>query len=227
MTHVARRGRALHAYDVSGVAAERVERRARSIDDVARERAWSVDATLALEGQVRGLLVRRWAENLRRRFGEGAPERVKAGMGALALEDDPRDDAWVPVAAQLRATELVVELFLGGDRAAVVPIVIEDAQRNASAMSKLALRAAGPGSLLARTGSLHAHACTEGRAEAEVRGSVARLRYHESPLFEHPTWRLLAMTGACGLIALASRTLVSIEAHEVGPHGFGLELAWR
>ena len=42
---------------------------ARTIDDVACEPAWSVDATCALEGSVRGLLVRKWAENLRRRFG--------------------------------------------------------------------------------------------------------------------------------------------------------------
>ncbi|WP_236606527.1 hypothetical protein [Sandaracinus amylolyticus] len=201
--------------------------RARSIDDVACEAAWGVDATCALSGTVRGLLVRRWAENLRRRFGADAADRVKARMGALALADDPRDDAWVPVAAQLRATELVVELFLGGDRRALVPVVIDDAMRNASTMSKLALRTAGPGALLSRTGSLHGHACSEGRAEASVQGSRARLRYVESPLFEHPTWRLLAMTGACGLVALSSRTLVSIEAHDVGPHGFGLEIAWR
>ena len=110
---------------------------------------------------------------------------------------------------------------------ALVPVVIDDAQRNASSMAKLALRTAGPGALLSRTGSLHGHACSEGRAEASVQGSRARLRYLESPLFEHPTWRLLAMTGACGLVALASRTLVSIEAHDVGPRGFGLEIAWR
>jgi hypothetical protein len=60
----------------------------------------------------------------------------------------------------------------------------------------------------------------------EARGQSARLRYEGDVLFEHPTWRLLAMVGAWGLVTLSSRTLASITARERS-QSFEIELAWK
>ena len=87
------------------------EAREQGVLGVAGRMRWSAERTLALPGRCRGSVLARWAENLARRFGPRAVDRVRAGLPEWEqdLPDDPSEEHWFPVGLQLRLTELVID----------------------------------------------------------------------------------------------------------------------
>ena len=84
---------------------------------------WDLARTLALPGWCRGDALGPWGENLTRRFGAGAHDRLRRRLPAEHARIAPvltaRDT--VPAHAQLVLTEAIVDEFLAGDLRALLP----------------------------------------------------------------------------------------------------------
>lgn len=172
-----------------------------------------------------------WAENLRRRFGAGAPERVREALGqdlSEAVPEAPRSADWIPVGAHLRCTEVMIDTFCQGDAAALYPMVFEDTVRALPTGARFALRGLGLRRVLSKAPGVHRRLYDVGRVEVErLERSSARLCFTGAELFEHPTWQLLQSFATRMLFELMGRGRgLQLEAQAPAAGSFALELTW-
>lgn len=146
-----------------------------------------------MSGRCRGDLLGRWGENVVRRFGPDALVRVRARLGppldALPAVLTARD--WVPVYAQVVVTEAIVDELLGGDLAALYPLLVEDTRAGLGRIELALVRAMGPARAFKLAPRAFRKVYERGAVEVEAGPRWARLRFSGSPLFGHPTWRVL------------------------------------
>lgn len=182
-----------------------------------------------LAGRCRGVALSRWAASCRTHFGELALARVRTRVAAQgwAVPDEPSHDAWFPVGVQLALTDAILDECLDGDAAALEPIVVADVRATLPKAAALLLRAAGPGSVLARAPRIHAHVYDVGRADAEVRRRAATVCYRGAALFVQPTWRVLQRCAMRGLVQVCGRSVVALDEVDLGDDGWRVELTWR
>jgi hypothetical protein len=184
---------------------------------------------LALQGRCRGSLLRAWADNVRRRFGDDAVRLVREELGPLSplLPDDPDAGAWLPVAAQIRATDVIIDRLLGGDAAAIEPLLHEDTERARDRALSWVVRHVGPAVVLRRAGALHPHLYDVGRVTASARGGRATIGYSDAELFENPTFRVLQALGVRIFLAMSRREGVVVTGPGGGVRSFTLDVTWR
>jgi hypothetical protein len=178
-----------------------------TVESLAVQPRWESAAVLALPGKSRGDLVGAWGKNVVARFGEAGLARVRARLPApldrLELIQSSRD--WLPVFAQLLVTEAIVDELLGGDWPALYPLLVEDTRTGLGRLQLALLRAMGPARALRLGPSTFAKVHERGAHEVELAGRRARLTFRDSPLFAHPSWRILQL--------LATRALLELTGH--------------
>ncbi len=187
---------------------------------------WDPARTSALPGKSRGDLLGPWGDSLVRRFGPDALTRVRRRiprpLDQIAPVLGPRD--WLPVHAQLVVTEAIAdELFAGDLRALRVPI-LEDTRAGLGRVQLLAVKAIGPGRALKLAQRDFPKVHERGTVEIEVATGRARLEFAGTPLFTHPTWRLLQLYAMRTLLELAGRPGTAIG--EDRPDGFVAIATW-
>lgn len=178
-----------------------------TIERLAAEPRWDRARVRTISGRCRGDLLGRWGENLVRRFGPAALGKVRARLlppvdtlGAVLGEGD-----WVPAFAQLEVTEAIVDELLGGDWAALYPLLVEDTRAGLSWATRALLRGMGPAralELAPRTwGKVHERGAVE--VSVDGRARRARLRFSGAAQFEHPSWRILQLMAQRVMMELA------------------------
>lgn len=202
-------------------------RAALDVDVLARRRRGAVRGR-TLPGRCRGTVLARWAELVRRHFGESALARIRGAVEDWlpGVPEAPTDDAWFPVGVQLELTDAVIDECLGGDPRALEAMLADDVRASIGRASALLLRSVGPGPVLARARQLHAHLYDVGHARAVVRSGTAVIDCEGTPLFAHPTWQLLQLFAHRGFVALTGRELRALHASMPAADAFRVELAW-
>jgi hypothetical protein len=129
--------------------------------------------------------------------------RLPSPLDALPAALGPRD--WVPVYAQLLVTEAIVDEYLGGDMRALYPLLVEDTRAGIGRVRQMVLETMGPARALKLAPRTFRTVHERGTAEVEVTGRTARLTFAGTPLFGHPTWRLLQLYATNTMLELSGR----------------------
>jgi len=163
----------------------------------------------SLLGHCNGTLMASWGENLTRRFGPNAASDLLVALGpdaaGLMLAPSKRD--WIPVVAQLRVTELIVERHFAGSWSALYPALAEDTRRGSGRVALLLLRKLGPAKVLGYAPRSFSKLYDRGVVEAEVSERRATLRLSGAEFFGLRSWQLLQVFGQRVLIELAGYQL--------------------
>lgn len=139
-------------------------------------------------------MLRRWADNLTRRHGPGAVDRVRARIGDWEVPTDPQPGDPVRVAAHLRLIEAIADELHDEDLHRIAHNVREDVQRDIPRAGRLAMRAYGAKRALRHVPEAHRKLYGVGEVRAESARGRAELEYANAPLFGHPTWRFVVLT---------------------------------
>lgn len=176
-----------------------------TVDDLAAEPRWGPARLEQMSGRCRGDLLGRWGDNVVRRFGPAALTRVRARLipplDRLAPVLTARD--WVPLHAQVAVTEAIVDELLGGDMRALYPLLVEDTRAGLGRLELALVRGMGPARALKLGPRTFAKVHDRGTVEVTVDGRRARLGFRGSPLFGHPSWRILQLFAQRVLLELA------------------------
>lgn len=199
------------------------------IPTLARQERWSLERVRALVGHCRGSVLARWADNCRRRWGSTAIERIRSRLGTRSdlLPEHPSEQAWFPVSLQIEVTDIVIDEFLGGDPAALEPLLMADIERSMGRIKRAFLRSVGPGPILDRASDLHDHLYDLGRAQASTAPGRAEITVEGSDLFGNPTWQLLQLIAHRGLIAFSGCQVQRLYGRSPDPRTFVVTLRWR
>ncbi len=178
-----------------------------TVGRLAIEPRWDPARVRKISGRCRGDLLGRWGENVVRRFGPAALARVRARLlppiDQVAPVLGERD--WVAAYAQLEVTEAIVDELLGGDWAALYPMLVEDTRAGLGWAARAALRAMGPARALELAPKSWSKVQERGTVEVSVEGRArrARLRFAGAEQFEHPSWRILQLMAQRVMMELA------------------------
>jgi hypothetical protein len=168
-----------------------------------------------------------WGENLRLRFGVTAVDqlrrRLPAPLDTLPAVLTARD--WVPVYAQLIVTEAIVDEWLGGDLRALYPLLVEDTRRGIGRVQLMLVRGLGPARALKLGPRTFKAVHERGTNDVAIDGRTARISFSGSPLFEHPTWRILQLFATQTLLELTDRP-GSATGELAGPNSFVAVARW-
>lgn len=200
-----------------------------TVADLAGAPRWDLEATLRLEGRVRGDLLGPWADNLARRFGDAAEARVRrrlpAALATLPARLTSAD--WAPVAAQLVLTEAIADELLAGDLAGLGPLIIDDARRGVGRAQRVLAYAMGPARLIGMAPRWWDE--TYQRGQVEVRTSrgdrLARLQFRGHPVLAHPTWRWLQLVAQRAALALTGQAGDAV-GFDLDGGGVAIEVRW-
>jgi hypothetical protein len=199
------------------------------LDHFAGQPRWSHERTATLTGRSRGILMLKWAENVRRRWGELvlANVRKRAGDIAALVPDAPDARDWLPAAAQIALTDAIIDLCLQGDARRLEALVLADALRDVTRLHRLLARAMGPHGGYRQVQAVYHKLYDIGRYRAEVGPCTAVVHCSGAALFGNPTWRLLQMVAHKGALQL----LTGREDGEImglgdQPDSFWLRMRW-
>ncbi|HEY5923039.1 MAG TPA: hypothetical protein VIV11_15270 [Kofleriaceae bacterium] len=168
-----------------------------------------------------------WGTNLTARFGPDAVgrvlQRLPPPLDAIAPVLTTRD--WVPVYTQLLLTEAIVDEYLAGDLRALYPLILEDARAGMGSVQRLLVRTLGPGRAMKLAPGTFRKVHERGSVDVDVSGTSARLRFTGTPLFAHPTWRVLQLFATKMLLDLADRP-GSVTGESGGDDSFVAVASW-
>ena len=197
-----------------------------TIETLAAEPRWELARVQALPGRSRGDLLGSWGSNVMKRFGSAALQRVlrrlPSPLDALPVTLGVKD--WLPVYAQLLLTEAIVDEYLGGDMRALYPLLVEDTRAGIGAIQLVVLKAMGPVRALKLAPGTFRQVHERGNVDAEVSGRSARMTFSGTPLFTHPTWRLLQLYATHTMLELTGRT--GSSSGETMTNGFVATTNW-
>jgi hypothetical protein len=187
-----------------------------TIDELAAVPRWPLEHTLALAGRVRGDTLGAWGDNLRKRFGQSALEKVRARLPAEHAQIAPvlGDRDRVPVHAQLSITEAIVDEFLEGNILALLPLIVADTRAGVGAVRHAAMRLAGPRTLIGLGPKAFRDVHEKGEHDVDVSSGRAEMRFRGNRLFGHPTWRVLQVFATRVLFDLVNKRgdVVGVDA---------------
>jgi len=196
-------------------------------EELAAQPRWDRARLLALPGRCRGDLLGPWGQNLERRFGADALTRVRRRLAPPLDRLEPlltsRD--WLPVHAQLVVTEAIVDELLGGDLRALYPLLVEDTGISLGRVQLALVRSLGPARVLRLAPRTHRKVYERGNLEVEVQPRRARLVFRGSPLFAHPTWRLLQLYAQRTMLELAGSPGDAV-GEDIGADAFAVAATW-
>ncbi len=180
----------------------------------------------SLPGRCRGDLLGPWGTNVTKRFGTDGLARVRRRLAPpldqLAPVLTARD--WVPILAQLRVTEAIVDEHLGGDWLALLPLLIEDTRAGVGRVQLALLRSLGPGNAFRLTSRSFEKVYEQGTAIATVERKQARLAFTGNAVFAQPRWRLMQLFAMRTMMELAAAPGTAIG--EDAPDGFIAIARW-
>ncbi len=198
-----------------------------TIETLAAEPRWDLARVQMLPGRSRGDLLGSWGTNLTARFGADALARVRKRLppplDQLPSTLSARD--WVPVHAQLVLTEAIVDELLGGDMRALYVPLVEDTRAGIGRIQLALLRSVGPGRAFQAAPRTFRKVHERGTVEVEVSGRRARTTFQGSPLFTHPTWRLMQLFATRMMLELADSP-GSVAGEDGGSDGFVAVASW-
>ena len=194
-----------------------------TVESLAASPRWSHAQTLAVPGTCRGDLLGAWGDNVRARFGAAGLARVRDRVPDVAPALTRRD--WVPVHAQLRVTEVIVDELLGGDGVALLPLLVEDTRKGLGRVTTALVRTLGPERSLRGAAKQFREVHDRGSVGFESADRTARMRFVAHPVFAHPTWRLLQLHATAVVLALAGAD-GAVTAEEDG-EAFVVRATWR
>jgi hypothetical protein len=188
---------------------------------------WDPVRLAGLPGRSRGDLLGPWGHSVARRFGPDALARVRRRLAPPLDQIAPVLGAgdWLPVHAQLVVTEAIVDEFLGGDLRALRTPLLEDTRAGLGRVQLLAVRALGPGRAIRIAHKDFGKVHERGEVGLEIESHHARLTFRGTPLFGHPTWRLLQLYALLTLLELTHRPGTAV-GEELGPDGFVAIARW-
>lgn len=200
---------------------------AHTIDSLVVEPRWELSRVQALPGRSRGDVLGAWGENLAVRFGAAALARVRERLpppldrlpSALTARD------WVPVHAQLVLTEAIVDELLGGDMRALYPLLVEDTRAGLGRLHLMLVRGLGPERAFRLAPRTFRKVQERGTVAVDTTGRQARMSFGGSPLFTHPTWRLLQLFAMRTMLELTD-TPGEATGEDGGPEGFVAIARW-
>ncbi len=184
---------------------------------------WPVERTNALEGQVRGGLLKDWGVHVERRWGR---EAVTGLLEVLGHDLPIRPDLgrWYPVWVQLRLTELIIERHLDDDPVRLIEVIWDDARRSAGPIAVAALKLAGPVRILQRAPGSFSGLYDLVEATGDIESDHIAVSYAGPEHVEHPTWQFLQALSLTGLCSMAGLTGWTLQGHRPGPGRFDLRL---
>lgn len=198
-----------------------------TIDTLADVPRWELAQTLALPGWCRGDALGPWGENLTRRFGAGAHDRLRRRLPAEHVRIAPvltaRDT--VPVHAQLVLTEAICDEFLAGDLRALAPLLIEDTRAGIGRIQLALVKTMGAHRTIAHGARGFRDIYDRGSAEAETAKRRARVTFRGHELFAHPTWRALQLMATATVLDLAG-TPGTVTGEDLGDMAFATVATW-
>lgn len=198
-----------------------------TIDELVAAPRWPLDRTMALGGRVRGDTLGAWGTNLVKRFGGGALERVRARLPvelrAIAPVLGDRDR--VPVFAQIVVTEAIVDEFLGGDKLALLPLLVADTRVGLGAVRHTTMRLMGIGNVIRLGPRTFRDVHDNGEHDVDVSRARAEMRFWGNPLFGHPTWRVLQVFATCVLFELVGKE-GTVVGDDTRPDAFTAIATW-
>lgn len=176
--------------------------------------------------RVRGSLIDRWDEHVRRRWGNSA---LIAATRAIALRGlsaptpvDPT--AWYPVELQLAIAQHTVEAHLNGDWMQLPAIVAGDVRHVLGRAKSAVVRALGPGTVVANADKLYRESYDVGRLDVLKHGRRHfEFAYHDAPLFDDATWRRVQVAAWTAVFDLTGKTA---EVTPLDGDGFRLGCRW-
>lgn len=172
-----------------------------TVDVLAQQPRWDARD---VPGRSRGDLIGAWGKNVVARFGTDAVARVKRRVAALEqLPDTLTARDWLPVHTQLVLTEAIVDEFLDGDMRRLLPLIIADARASSGRVQLAMLRALGARRALRLAPSTFRKVHDNGNCVCDAARDYTRITFSGTPLFAHPTWRLLQLFATQSLLALA------------------------
>lgn len=200
---------------------------AHTIDSLVVEPRWELSRVQALPGRSRGDLLGSWGDNLTARFGPDALARVRKRLPPPLDRLPPALTArdWVPVHAQLVVTEAIVDELLGGDMRALYPLLVEDTRAGLGRLHLMLVRTLGAERAFRLAPRTFHKVQERGTVEVDTAGRHARMSFRGSPMFAHPTWRLLQLYAMCTMLELAD-TPGSATGEDAGPDGFVAVARW-
>lgn len=195
--------------------------------DLAQTPRWPAERTLALPGRVRGDALGNWGENLKRRFGSDAVDRIRARVSPETAKVAPKLGAKDSIAifSQIEITEAVVDLFFDGDIVGIEPMLVEDTRRAIGTVGVLFLRGVGPKRVLEHAATGYSMFYDQGKVEVEAQRRSGRIIYRDAAHMDNPTWRVLQVFAQRTLYALGG-TEAGVTTAEVGPQAFAIDLSW-
>lgn len=198
-----------------------------TVEMLAAQPRWEYTRLAALPGRCRGDVMGAWGENLAKRFGHDAVTRVRARLvppldqiGTVLTKTD-----WVPMHAQVVVTSAIVDEFLGGDLAALFPLLIEDMRANLSRFHRMLARSLGVGRTIKIMPKVFRKVYERGTAEVTVDGRRARLSVADNELFSNPTWRVLQLYAVRTLFDLTD-TAGAVVGEDTGTDRFAALVTW-
>ncbi len=198
-----------------------------TVEVLAAQPRWDSARLAELPGRCRGDVMGAWGDNLVKRFGADAVTRVRARLAppldhvrAVLTKTD-----WVPMHTQVVVTNAIVDEFLGGDLAALFPLLIEDMRTNLSRFHRVLARSLGVGRTIKIMPKPFRKVYERGTAEVEVDGRRARLRFADNALFSNPTWRVLQLYAVRTLFDL-TETAGTVVGEDTGLDRFAALVSW-
>lgn len=200
-----------------------------TVGRLAVEPRWAPARVRTISGRCRGDLLGRWGDNVVRRFGPAALARVRARLlppvDTLAAVLGERD--WVPAFAQLEVTEAIVDELLGGDWAALYPLLVDDTRNGLGWGTRALLRGMGPARALELAPKSWRSVNERGMVEVTVdaRARQARLVFRGAEVFEHPSWRILQLMAQRVMMELAGSPGDAV-GESASPESFVVRATW-
>lgn len=127
--------------------------------------------------------------------------------------------------AQLVLTEAIVDELLGGDMRALYPLLVEDTRAGIGHVQLMLVRALAPQRAFQLAPRTFRKVHERGSVDVQIVGRCARIAFRGSPLFTHPTWRLLQLYANCTMLALADHAGTA-TGEDAGPDGFVAIASW-
>jgi hypothetical protein len=165
------------------------------------------------------------------RSGPEALARVRRRVGpphdSLAPVLTDRD--WVPVHAQLLLTEAIADELFGGDLLALYPALLEDTRNGLGRLKLAGLRVLGVARAFKIVPKIFNKVHDKGSVALESAAAGwagVRLRFTGTPLFTHPTWRILQLFATKVVLDLAG-VQGEVVGHDGGEYGFLVDAGWK
>ena len=196
--------------------------------DLAALEPWAAERVFALDGRVRGVLLRGWARLCRRRWGKDAPDRVRAHLGehSSLLPDKPRRLLWLPVGLQVRVTDIIIGELLGGDALGLDAALREDSLLGNDRVVGALAKRIGPGGLVRRSNEFRSRFYDFGKLEQEVSDSDAIVRLSGHPLYTNPTWRLMQLIGQRMIVEKTGRPIRELYGISMDDDSYVVYMSW-